>query len=184
MVAEGARRRGICLAGFRRFGRNPAEAVSRAASRLWRSAPALGLAPVLEFVFVDFDIEFRNAQLQSFLNVSDGLVVNQRADLFEKKLQQATGGNAADRFVQIFFAITLDRGDRCFLRLLGNFNHGFFVLGKPSGWAAPRESGVEAGGLHWSRIAAVRFPVELAMLMAGARSAQCGERNGLAMAMN
>jgi hypothetical protein len=44
--------------------------------------------PVLKRFFMNLDIDFHHPRLQTFLHISDGFVIHQRADFFEKKLSK------------------------------------------------------------------------------------------------
>jgi hypothetical protein len=70
-------------------------------ARLLRLARLVELAPVLQRVFVHFDIEIGHLRLQTFLHIDDGLVIDQRADFFDEEIQQRTGRDIADRLVHV-----------------------------------------------------------------------------------
>jgi hypothetical protein len=82
-----------------------------AANVAWIGRTALVLAPILELLFMDLDVELHHARLQAFLCVGNALVVDQRTDLLQEERQQSTGGNVADGFVHVLLEIALDRGD-------------------------------------------------------------------------
>ena len=69
---------------------------------------------------MDFDVDLHDARLQALLHVGHGLVVNQGADLFEKKSEQGASGDIAYFFVHVLGEIALDRCDGLGLCFFGD----------------------------------------------------------------
>ena len=80
------------------------------------------LAPVGELVFVNLDVEFHDARLKAVLHIGHGLVVDQRAQLFQKETQQRAGRDVADPFIHVLLEVALDRRDGLSARFLGDFD--------------------------------------------------------------
>ena len=57
-----------------------------------------------------FQVDLADPVLQTLLHIAHGLVVDQRADLFEKKAQQSARSNVADALVVVNLEVTLDGG--------------------------------------------------------------------------
>ena len=68
---------------------------------------------------MNLDVELADARLQALLHVGHGLVVDERADLFEEETEQAAGGDVADLLaVAVLGEPALDRRNCLLARVL------------------------------------------------------------------
>ncbi len=80
---------------------------------------AVAVAPVLEFVRIDFGIQVADAGLHSFLRISDAFVVDAWPDLFEDELKQRARSQVADGLLQVLLKILLNGFERILLCFFG-----------------------------------------------------------------
>src|SRR5687767_5764793 len=103
----------------------------------WRRLPTLALfvelAPVLELVFVDLDVDLRHACLQALLHRGYRLVVDQRADFFEEEAQQRASGDVADLLFHVLEEIAFYGSDGFLACVFGYLDgHGHPVFSEAS----------------------------------------------------
>src|SRR4051794_40912613 len=80
---------------------------TRPARSLASLALTLVLAPVLEFLLVDFQVDLAEPGLQPLLHIEHGAVVDAWSDLLQEEPEQSGGRDVAYRFFHVLAKVAL-----------------------------------------------------------------------------
>ncbi len=96
----------------------------------------LELSPIGELVFVNFEVQFCDPSLKSFLSVCDALVVDAGANLLQEEREQPARSNVADFLFHVLAEVPFDRRDGLLPVFFSKFNgHEGLRVGFVFNWA-------------------------------------------------